>query len=115
MSCDLSSKRFNYSVHGINENPSNEWETRDQTDWLFRIFLVEGLQIEEPNSIAIVDVHRLPQHPIFDKDRRKTNRPIIVKFLKVFDKSRFTQKLKKLQREKTHRNRNSPYVYATDQ
>ena len=41
---------------------------------------------EDRNSIAIADVSQLPQHPIFDKDRRKINRLIIVKFLSVFDK-----------------------------
>ena len=86
MSRDLYSKRFNYVIYDINETLSNEWETRDQTKWLFQNFLVEGLQIEDPNLTAIADVHWLPQHPIFDKDRSEVNRPIIVKFLNVFDK-----------------------------
>ena len=46
LSRDLYCKRFNYIIHGIDENPSNEWETRDQTEWLFRKFLNEGLRIE---------------------------------------------------------------------
>ena len=117
LSRDLYSKRFNYIIHGIDENPSNEWETRDQTEWIFRNFLDEGLLIEDPNSIAIADIHRLPQHPIFDKDRRKINRPIIVKFLNVFDKYKFTKNLKNLKNYNEKRrsdNSNSPYVYATE-
>ena len=117
MNRDLNSKRFNYIIHDINENPGNEWETRDQTEWLFRNFLDEGLQIENPNSIAIANLHRLPQHPIFDKDRRKSNRPIIVKFLNVFDKLKSTKNLKNLKSYKEKRrseNNDSPYVYATE-
>ena len=68
LSRDLYRKRFNYAIHSTNDNPSNERETCDQTKRLFQNFLDEGLQIEDPNSMAIVYIHRLPQHSIFDKD-----------------------------------------------
>ena len=117
MSRDLRIKRFNYIVDGINEILINEWETRDQSEWLFQICLVEGLQIEDPNSIALADIHLLPQHPIFDKDRRKINRPVIVKFLNMFNKYKFTKSLKKLKsynKKRRSKNSNLPYVYATE-
>ena len=113
LSRNLYSKRLNYIIHGINENPSNEWETCDQTKRLFQNFLDEGLRIADPNLTAIADVHRLPQYPIFDKDRRKINRPIIVKFLNIFDKYKFTTNLKNLKsynEKRRSNNSNSPYV-----
>ena len=78
--------------------------------------MVEGLQIEDPNSIALADIHRLPQTPIFDKDRRKINRPIIVKFFDIFNKYKFTKSLKNLKsynKKRRSENSNLPYVYAT--
>jgi len=78
LSRELYSKRFNYLI--------NPWETHEQAEKLFRKFLTAGLQIEDPNSIKIADIHRLPQHPVYDKNHRKINRSIIIKFMDVFDK-----------------------------
>ena len=117
LSRDLYSKRFNYLIHGLEENPNNAWETREQTEQWFRTFVTEGLKIDDPNSINIVDIHRLPQFPIYDKLRRKINRPIIVKLASVFDKQKFSQNLKNLKtfnaKRRTER-ASTPYVYATE-
>ena len=66
LSRELYSKRFNYLIHGIPESTGNAWETRQQIERLFRKFVVEGLQIEDPSSIKLADIHRLPQHPVYD-------------------------------------------------
>jgi len=77
----------------------------------------EGLQIENPNAIAISDIHRLPQHPIFDKNNREMTRPIIIKFSTIFGKRHFIQNLKKLKHYNEQRKLNDKsamYVYATE-
>ena len=60
LSRELYSKRFNYLIHGIPESSDNVWETRQQTEKLFRKFVAEGLQIQDSNSIKLVDIYRLP-------------------------------------------------------
>ena len=46
--------------------------------------------------MAIANVHRLPQHTIFDEVCRKNSRPIIVKFSNVYEKYKFAKNLKNL-------------------
>ena len=65
---DSYSKRLNVLVHGLKEAPAkageeNLGESRADTLMIFRRFLSEGLQIVEPSSISLVDIHRLPQRP----------------------------------------------------
>ena len=66
------------------------------TEKLFRDFLIEGLNININQEIKIVDVHRLPQYPIFSKNKIKINRPIIVKLNGAFSKQRFCSSLRNL-------------------
>ena len=49
-------------------------------------FVAEGLQTKDSNStrIKLADIHRLPQDPICDSNKRKINRSIIVKFMDIF-------------------------------
>jgi len=115
LSRELYSKRFNYLIHGIPESSENAWETREQTEKLFRKFVTEGLQITDPSLIKLADVHRLPQHPIYDRDGFKIDRPIIIKFIDVFDKQNFMKNLKHL-KQYTNEKRlpSTQYVYATE-
>ena len=113
LSCELYSKRFNYLIYGIDEIA---WETREQTEKLFRKFLNEALKISDPNAFALADIHRLPQRPIYNKEQTKTTRPIIIKFVNIFDKYQFTQNLKNLKTynaERKVKRQTTSYVYAT--
>ena len=117
LSKELYSKRLNYLIHGIPENDSNPWETRKQTETVSKKFIEEGLNITDTSSISLADIHRLPQHPIYDKRHRKITRPIIIKFSTIFDKQKFTQNLKHL-KQYNLKNREAcsatEYVYATE-
>ena len=111
---ELYSKRFNYLIYGIDEIA---WEKREQTEKLFRNFLKEGLKIEDPNAIPLADIHRLPQHPIFNKEHKKITRPIIIKFINIFDKHQFTQNLRNLKEcnaKGKAKHATASYVYATE-
>ena len=68
LSSELYRKRFNYLIYGIDEIA---WETREQTEKLLRKFLNEALKISDPNAIALADIHRLPQRPIYNKEQKK--------------------------------------------
>jgi len=115
LSRELCSKSFNYLIHGIPESADNLWDTREQTEKLFRKILTEGLQIEDTNSITIADIHRLSQHPVYDKSHRKINRPIIIKFMVVFDKQNFIINLKHLRKYYENRHPKIPeYMFANE-
>ena len=77
------SKRLNLLIHGLEERKI-EIETKQQTKSIFKTFLTETFELEI-NAVNIVDLHRLPQHPI-KKNGLRINRPIIVKVLTTFDK-----------------------------
>ena len=64
-------------MHGLEENPDNDWEIRTQTNSIFQNFLTEPLQLEKANDLKVVDVHRLPQHSL-KTNGVKVNRPIIL-------------------------------------
>ena len=98
LSRELYSKRFKYLIHGIPESSDNVWETRRQTEKLVRKFVAEGLQIKGSSSIKLADIHKLLQHPIYDSDKRKINRPIIVKFMDIFNQQNFVKNLKHLKK-----------------
>ena len=55
------SKRFNFLIHGIPEDPKNPWESRGSTVKLLRKFLIDGLKVEDFNDLPLVGIHRLPQ------------------------------------------------------
>ena len=80
-------------MHGLEENTDNDWETRTQTNSIFRNFLTEALQLEKAIDLKVVDVHRLPQHPL-KTNGVKVNRPIIFKLANNNDKVMIMQRLK---------------------
>jgi len=117
LSRELYSKRFNYLIHGLPESNENAWETCKQTEKFFHNFLIEGLHLDNSHSIELADIHRLPQHPIYDSEHRRINKPIIVKFTNIFDKHKFTQNLKNLKLFNQQCRSKSPtinYVHATE-
>ena len=89
------SMRLNLLIHGIPENPNNVWETRATTHNYFQEFLYNGLNISDPEKLQLVDIHRLPQRPIYKEDTR-INRPIIIKLQSVDDKHWLFSRLKYL-------------------
>ena len=109
------SKRLNLLIHGIEEDQDNAWEAKDITTKLFNHFLQQALKFD-PTSISVVDIHRLPQHPVY-KNRIKVNRPIIIKFQNVMDKEKVTKSLTNLKHYNQQRKPTEnevPYVYVTD-
>ena len=79
------SKRLNLLVHGLPERMDSAWETREEIIQVFNKLMIEGLRIQDPSDIKIVDIHRLPQHPVF-KNGIKQTRPVIIKLNSIFDK-----------------------------
>lgn len=110
-------KRFNILVHGIDENKENVWETRWDSETKFRNFLKIGLKIPNTHEVAIVDVHRLPQHSI-SKHGKRIVRPIIAKLTSYSDKNLIMRSLKNLktynEERKTELGDSANYVYVTE-
>ena len=78
------SKQLNLLIHGLDET-KEAWETKTQTKLTLVKFFQEGLDLD-PNSISLVDCHRLSYRPIF-KQGQKITRSIIIKLTNAFDKS----------------------------
>ena len=95
LSREAYSKRFNLLVHGIDEEENNAWETRSTTETKLKKFLIEGLNIENVDDLQILDLHRLPQHPLY-RNNTKVNRPIIFKLASNYDKQLVMNSLKHL-------------------
>ena len=89
------SKRLNLLVHGLVEDESVAWEKREETEAISNKFLTEALQLN-PGQVKLTDLHRLPQHPIYN-DKVKINYPIIFKVASVFDKHTIMTRLKMLE------------------
>ena len=110
------SKRFNVLIHGIPEDPKNPWESRDSTVKLFHKFLIDGLKVEDFNELPLVDIHRLPQRPIYS-DKGRVNRPIIIKLYNSDDKHWLFSRLKFLKSYNDTRyaeNREAKPVFVTE-
>ena len=88
-------KRLNILIHGLPENEEIPWEKRETTLEIYKNFLKNGLQIQDPSEIRIVDMHRLPQRPVYRNKKRKC-RPIIVKLTSAMDKSKIFQLAKNI-------------------
>ena len=73
------------------------WKSKAETLATFNSFLKEGLDLG-PDSITLVDAHRLPQRSIVKHGRRIT-RPIIIELANALDKKKIMTNLKHL---KTH-------------
>ena len=110
---ELYDKRLNILVHGLEETES-VWETKEKSKVIFETFLKEGLKIE-PHLIHPIDVHRLPQHPVF-KNQKKITRPIIVKLADSFEKHLIMKSLKNLKAynetrcKENHRNQSQVFI-----
>ena len=50
------SKRLNILNHGIPEDSNTAWESRDSTLNLFRQFLKNGLKVDDPTELTLVDI-----------------------------------------------------------
>ena len=110
---DSHSKRLNVLIHGVKEDI---WEKREDTILKFENFLKNGLKINDPNDIELIDIHRLPQQPPMKNGKRIT-RPIVIKLVNVQEKSCIFQSAKHLRtyNEKLKKEDNkSPYVYICD-
>ena len=88
------SKRLNLLIHGLDETTNTVWESKAETLATFNSFLKEGLDLD-PDSITLVDAHRLPQRPIVKHGRRIT-RTIIIKLANALDKKKIMTNLKRL-------------------
>ena len=87
-------KRLNILVPGLQEAES-PWEKREDSLALFHDFMRDGLKIDQPTSIAVVDAHRLPQRPTYHNGKRIC-RPIIVKLATMLDKNKIFGLVKNL-------------------
>ena len=107
------SKRLNILIHGVKEDI---WEKREDTILKFENLLKNGLKIDDPDDIELVDIHRLPQHTL-KKNGKRITRPIVIKLVNMQDKSRIFQSAKHLRtyNEKLKKEVNkSLYVYICD-
>ena len=84
-------KRMNILIHGLSENFTSAWETRETTKSVIYQFMRDGLKIEDPEKITVAGYHRLPQKPIFNARKRRC-RPVIIKFTNAADKARLQSK-----------------------
>ena len=68
---ELYRKWLNVLIHGVKEDI---WEKREDTILKFNNLLKNGLKIDDPDGIDLVNVHRLPQHPLM-KNGKGITRP----------------------------------------
>ena len=107
LSKEAYSKRFHLLVHGLEEQSDSAWEKRETTENFLRKFLAEGLKIDHPNDISIVNLHRLPRYPLF-KNNVTLNRPIIFKLSNDYDKQLIMSRLKLVKDYNTTRKNANP-------
>jgi len=60
------------------EDEDSVWEKRKETTKIFHNILKTGLKIDNPEQIELVDIHRLPQHPVKKSDGSTFHRPVKV-------------------------------------
>ena len=106
------SKRLNLLIHGLDEVSSSAWKTKTQTLDIFNKFMTDRLGLD-PKSISLVDIHRLPQRPIF-KQGSNITRPIVIKLATAMDKHTVMTKLKNLKayNSKKHVGFNNEHFHA---
>ena len=56
-------EQLNLLIHGLADTEETVWETRDQTQLTYNDFMIKRLQLD-PITIPLVDIYRLPQHPV---------------------------------------------------
>ena len=82
----------------------------------FHDFLKNGLQIQDPDAVEVVDIHRLPQHPV-QRFGRNVVRPIIIKLLTMQDKTLISNSAKHLKAYNSKRiseDATSPHIFITE-
>ena len=82
----------------------------------FHDFLKYGSHIEDPDAVEVVDIHRLPQHPV-QRFGRSVVRPIIVKLLTMQDKTLIfnsAKHLKTYNSERISEDATSPHIFITE-
>jgi len=88
----------------------------EETGKLVYDFFQNALLIDNPESIKLADVHRLPQHPLVRNDK-KLGRPVIIKLTNSFDKQLIFKNLKHLKtyNDSLHlKPKNRGYIYVTE-
>ena len=103
-------------IHGLKEQDSNVWETREKTEKTVREFFHNALNINNSDNIKFTDIHRMPKQPVL-KNGKKIQRPIIVKLTYLFDKQLIYKSLKNLKLYNNELNlkpRFPGYIYVTD-
>ena len=83
---ELYDKKLKFLIHGTKENSDSPWEKHKESLDKFHNFLKNGLQIEDPDAVEVVDIHTLPQH-LVERFGRNVVRPTIVKLLTTQDKT----------------------------
>ena len=72
-------------------------ETKTESGKLVYDFMRDVLLLKNPETIKLADVHRLPQHPVFNTAGGKVTRPIIIKLTNSNDKHLIFPILKKFE------------------
>ena len=57
-------KRLNILIHGVENDEKLAWKSRDITTQKLKKFMKEELEMDV-DEVPIVDLHRLPQQPLF--------------------------------------------------
>ena len=63
-------KRMNILIHGLAENFTSAWETRETTKSVIHQFMRNGLKIKDTKKIIMADYHRLRQRLIFNTRKK---------------------------------------------
>ena len=110
------SKRFNILIHGLKEQDSNVWESREETEKTVHKFFYNALNIKNSENIKFADIHRMPKQSVL-KNGKKIQRSIIIKLTNLFDKQLIYKSLKNLKLYNNELNLTSRlpgYIYVTD-
>ena len=75
-------------LYGAKESAHYAWEQPEQTLEPIHKFMKNGLCVEDPFKITLVDFYRLPQYPVHNDRKVKINRSIIIKLTNSSDKCR---------------------------
>ena len=104
-------------IHGLKEQDSNVWETREKTGKTVREFFHNALNIKNSEVIKFADIYRMPKQPVL-KNGKKIQQPIIVKLTNLFDKQHIYSKslnnLKLYNNKLNLKPRFPGYIYVTD-
>ena len=88
-------KSLNVLMLALSETNGSTREKVEETQQIVRKFMQDGLPIENPSCMALVDCHRLPQRLVF-QNREKVIRPIIIQLSNAMNKRYLFRKSKHL-------------------